>query len=76
MKNKNVFLTAANKAITLWLSQNVQTTHTQFRILVHGHLFILPKPSEILEILKQAHVIIIDEMSMMINIMFCAMKQC
>jgi hypothetical protein len=33
--------------------------HTQFRKLVHGYLFILPQPSEILEILKHAHVLLL-----------------
>jgi len=45
-------------------------TCPQFRILMHGYLLI------ILQTLKHAHVIIIDEISMMITIMLHAIKQC
>jgi hypothetical protein len=43
---------------------------------VCSYLSILPQPSKILETLKHAHVIIMDEMSMMIDFMLCAIKQC
>ncbi len=41
-----------------------------------GYLFVLPQPSEVLETLKYAHVTIIDEMSMMTNVMLCAIEEC
>jgi len=37
--------------------------------------FILPQPSNLLQSLKYANVIIMDEMSMMISTMLCAIKQ-
>ncbi len=40
-----------------------------------GYSCILPQPSKILKTLKHAHVIIIDEMSMIIDVMLCAIKQ-
>jgi hypothetical protein len=63
-QNKNLLLT---RAATLQLSQHACTVHTQFKILIHGYIFVLPQPSDILQTLKYTHVIIIDEMSMMIN---------
>jgi len=73
-QSKNVFLTTIGVA-TLRLSQHACTKHTQFKILVHGFFLILPQPSNILQSLKHANVIIMDEMSIMINTMLCAMKQ-
>jgi len=42
---------------------------------VCGNLSILSQPSQILETLKHAHVIIVDEMSMMTSVMLCANEQ-
>jgi hypothetical protein len=69
MKNKNILLIATTSVTNLQLFQHAQTTHTQFRILVRNYLYVLLQPSEILETLECAHVIIIDEMSMMTNVM-------
>jgi hypothetical protein len=60
MKNKNVLLTATTRIVTLRLSQNTQTKHTQIRVLVCGYLFVLPQSSEVLETQKYAHVIIVS----------------
>jgi hypothetical protein len=69
-------LTTIVRIASLRLSQNVQTTHTQFKTPMCGYLFVLPQPSEVLETLKYAHVTIIDEMSMMTNVMLCAIEEC
>jgi hypothetical protein len=39
-----------------------------------GNLYVLSQPSQILETLKHAHVIIVDEMSMMTSVMLCAKR--
>jgi hypothetical protein len=75
MQNKNVLLITIIGATALWLFQHVYTTHTRFRILVHGYLYVLSQPNQILRTLKHVH-IIIDEMSTMISVMLCAIKQC
>jgi hypothetical protein len=49
--------------------------YIQFRIRVHGYLSILPQASNILQSLKYANVIIIDEISMMSSTMLCAIEQ-
>lgn len=41
-----------------------------------GNLSVLSQPSQILKTLKHAHVIIVDEMSMMTSVMLCANEQC
>jgi hypothetical protein len=74
-EGKNVILTTTIGAATLQLSQHACTIHTQFGIHVHGYLFVLPQPSNILQSLKYANVIIIDEMSVMTNTMVCAIEQ-
>jgi hypothetical protein len=74
MQGKNVLLIATIRIATIWLSQHACTTHIQFRILVHGYFFTLLKPSNILQTLKNVHVIIIDEMSMVTSTMLCAIK--
>ncbi len=51
------------------------TIHTQFRIHVCGYLSVLPQPSNILQSLQFANVIIIDEILMMISTMLCAIEQ-
>jgi len=61
--------------LELQLSQHAYTIHTQFKIPIHGYLYVLPQPSNILQSLKYANVIIIDEMLMMTNTMFCAIEQ-
>jgi len=57
------------------LSQDAYIVHTQFKIHVCRYLFVLLQPSNILQTLKHANVIIIDEMSMMTSIMLCVIKQ-
>jgi nucleoside-triphosphatase THEP1 len=42
---------------------------------MHGYLSMLLELNEILETLKRAHVIIIDEISMMTNVMLYAIEQ-
>jgi len=76
MQNKNVLLTTIIGAVALWLFQHAYTTHTQLRIPVHGYLSILSQPNQILKTLKHAHVIIVDEMSTMTNVMLCVIEQC
>lgn len=49
-------------------------TCTQLKILMHDYFVILSQPSDILQTLKHAHVIIIDEISIMITIMLHAIK--
>jgi hypothetical protein len=71
MQNKNVWLTSTIRVLALWLSQHVYTTHAQCTILACGNLFVLSQPSQILETLKHAHVIIVDEMPMMTSVMLC-----
>ncbi len=75
MQNRNLLLISSTRVVALWLSQHAYTTHTQCRILLCGNLFVLSQRSQILERLKHAHVIIVDEMSMMTNVVFCANKQ-
>jgi hypothetical protein len=72
MQNKNVLLPSTIRVVALWLSQHGYTTHAQCTILTCGYLFVLSQPSQILETLKHAHVIIVDEMSIMISVMLCA----
>ena len=74
--NKKVVLSATTGAAALWLCKSVSTVHIVFRIPTHGYLFVLPEPSPILTKLKNADVIIIDEMSMMTSNMLCAVEQC
>jgi hypothetical protein len=52
MQGKIVLLIATIIVVTLRLSQHACTTHTQFRILVHGYLSTLSKPSNILQTLN------------------------
>jgi hypothetical protein len=47
-----------------------------FKIPIKGYLIIIIKPSTTLEIIKQADVIVIDEMSMMTSIVLCPIEQC
>ncbi len=75
-QGKNVLLTTTTiGTTTLWLSQHACTIYTQFRIHVCGYLSVLPQPSNILQSLKFANVIIIDEILMMISTMLCAIEQ-
>jgi len=45
------------------------------RIPIHDYLYVLPQPSNLLQSLKYANVIIIDKMLMMTNTMLCAVQQ-
>jgi hypothetical protein len=56
-------------------SKSASTIHTVFRIPTHGYLSVLPKLNPVLTKLKNAYVIIIDEMSMMTSNMLCAVEQ-
>jgi hypothetical protein len=60
-QGKNVLLIATIGPTTLQLSQHACTIHTQFRIHVYGYLYVLPQPSNILQSLKYANVIINDD---------------
>jgi DNA replication protein DnaC len=72
MQGKNVLLIATIRTTTLRWSQHACTTRTQFRILVHGYFSTWS--NNILQTLKNVHVIIIDEMSMVTNTMLCAIE--
>jgi hypothetical protein len=63
MQGKNVLLITIIRVVTLSLSQDAYIVHTQFRTHVCGYLFVLLQLSNILQTLKHANVIIIDEMS-------------
>jgi hypothetical protein len=49
--------------------------HTIFQIPTQGYLLILFETSVVIECLKNAHVIIIDKMSMMTTNMLCVVEQ-
>ena len=70
-----VILSATTGAAALWLSKSASIVHAVFRIPTHGYLFVLHEPSPVLTKLKNANVIIIDEMSMMTSNMLCAVEQ-
>jgi hypothetical protein len=74
MQNKNVLLSSTIRVLALWLSQHAYTIHAQCTILMCGNLSVLSQPSQILETLKHAHVVIVDEMSMMTSVMLCAKR--
>jgi len=74
-QGKKLLLIATIGVATLRLSQHACTINTQFKIHVFGYFSVLPQPSNILQSLKYANVIIIDEMLMMIDTMLCAIKQ-
>jgi hypothetical protein len=75
MQGNFFLLTTIIGAVTLQLSEHACTTHTQFRIPICGYPFTLLEHSNILQTLQNAHVIIIDEMSMMTSTMLCAIEQ-
>ncbi len=60
---------------TLHLCSMITIVHTTFCILVHGYLSILLKLNNVMEKLKIANVIIINEMSMMISNILCVVEQ-
>jgi len=60
---------------TFFLCSTVTTIHTTFHILVRGYLSIFLEFNNIIEKLKIANVIIIDEMSLMTSNILCAMEQ-
>ncbi len=72
---KNVLLLAMIGVASLLLNSTTTTISTTFRIPTRRYLSILPEPSVIIECLKNTHVIIIDEMSMMPNNMLCVVEQ-
>ena len=68
-------LSATTGAAALRLSKSAFTIHTVFHIPTHGCLSVLPKSSPVLTKLKNADIIIIDEMSMITSNMLCAVEQ-
>jgi len=70
VENKNVLFIVTIVIVVLRIFQHAYTTHTQFRISVRGYLSILSQPNQILGTLKHAHVIIVDEMPVMTNVMW------
>jgi hypothetical protein len=76
MQGKTFLLTSLIGAATLRLLEHACTTHTQFRIPIRGYPSTLSKHSNILQTLQNAHVIIIDKMSMMTSTMLRAIEQC
>ena len=73
--NKKVIISATTGAAALRLCKTASTVHTMFRIPTHGYLSVLHEPSLILTTLKNADVIIIDEISMMTSNMLCAVEE-
>ncbi len=47
-----------------------------FKISIRGYLTTIIEPSTTLETIKQVDLIVIDEMSMMTNIVLCVIEQC
>jgi hypothetical protein len=72
---KNVLLTTTMGTPTFHLCSTSTTVHIAFRILVQGYLSILPKPSNVIEKLKIANVVIINEMSVMTNNILSVVEQ-
>ncbi len=50
--------------------------HSMFKIPIKGHLTTIIEPNTTLEIIKQANLIVIDEMSMMTSISLGVIEQC
>jgi hypothetical protein len=73
---KNIFLSTITSITTLCLCSTSIIVHTTFRIPVQGYLSIFPKLNNVIEKVKIANVVIIDEMSKMISNIFCAVEQC
>ncbi len=73
---KNVLLSTTTGTVAFCLCSTTTTIHIAFCIPVQGYLSILLEPSNVIEKLKIANVIIINEMSMMTNNILCVMEQC
>ena len=67
-----MLLSATTGAAALRLSSTVSTTHTLFRIPSRDYLS--PLPSNVLERLHSADVIVIDEMSMKTSYILCTVE--
>ncbi len=50
--------------------------HSMFKIPIKGYLTTIIEPNTTLETIKQVHLIVIDEMSMMTSIVLCVIQQC
>lgn len=62
-------------ATALRLSMSTSTVHIVFRKPTHGYFSVLSEPNLVLTKLKNADVIIIDEMSLTTTNMLCTMRQ-
>jgi hypothetical protein len=71
---QNVLLLAMKGVASLLLNSTTTIVSTTFQIPTQRYLSILLEPSVIIECFKNTHVIIIDEMSMMPN-MLCVVEQ-
>jgi hypothetical protein len=74
LQAKRVLLLATTGATTLPLSPHAHTMHSMFKIPIRGYLIIIIELISILKMLKQAYLIVIDEMSMMTSIVLCAIE--
>ncbi len=68
---KNVLLSTTMGTVAFCLCSTTTTIHIAFRIPLQGYLSILLEPSNVIEKLKIANVII-----MMTNNILCVMEQC
>jgi hypothetical protein len=75
LQGKKVLLLHTTRAVALQLSPHACSMHSMFKIPIKGYLITIIKPSSTLETLKQANLIVIDEMSMMARIVLCAIEQ-
>jgi len=69
--NKIVIISATIRATTFKFSKSASTVHTTFHIPTHNYLSVFHEPNPILTRLKNANIIIINEMSMMTDNMLC-----
>jgi hypothetical protein len=75
LQGKKVLLLATTRVATLQLSPHACTMHSMFKLPIRGYLTTVIEPSSTLEMLKQANLIVIDEMYMMTSIILCAIEQ-
>ncbi len=76
LQGKNVLFLATTRVAALRLSPHACIVHSLFKIPIKGYLTTIIKPSSTLETLKQANLIVIDEMFMMTSIVLCTIEQC
>jgi hypothetical protein len=75
LQGKKVLLLATIGATTLPLSPHACTMHSMFKIPIRGYLITIIEQTSTLKMLKQAYLIVIDEMSMVTSIVLCAIEQ-